>query len=209
MLLNLRRSIVLGGVAIIVVFLYAFAGTGLSQVAFSGRANGSITPHGSTLIGRKLGGDGLPGPSGRQLCLPRSPRRHRTGRLPRIRRPVWPVGTTRSYANGSDGESAASNLGPRSSTLLDNTKELVAYWHRLGVEPTPDLVTTSGSGIHDPDITPAGALAQIPMVAAATGVPETALRQLITSATHGPQLGFLGSSYINVLELNMGLAHLR
>ena len=56
-------------------------------------------------------------------------------------------------ANGIPGESGASNLGPRSSVLLDNTRELVQYWHRLGVDPTPDLVTTSGSG-YDPDIAP-------------------------------------------------------
>ena len=68
------------------------------------------------------------------------------------------------------GESGASNLGPRSKVLLTNTKQLVAYWHRLGVaDPTPDLVTTSGSG-YDPDITPADAYVQVPMVARATGI---------------------------------------
>ena len=54
-------------------------------------------------------------------------------------------------ANGHDGESAATNLGPHSKMLEDNTKALVTYWHKLGVNPTIDLVTTSGSG-YDPDI---------------------------------------------------------
>jgi K+-transporting ATPase ATPase C chain len=112
-------------------------------------------------------------------------------------------------ANGHEGESAATNLGPRSATLLANTKALVAYWHKLGVaNPTPDLVTTSGSG-YDPDISAADALVQVPMVANATGVSPSALRGLIAAENHGAQLGFLGSSYIDVLQLNEALAKLR
>ena len=111
-------------------------------------------------------------------------------------------------ANGNSGESAATSLGPRSKVLLTNTKALVAYWHKLGVNPTPDLVTTSGSG-YDPDITPADALVQIPMVSKATGIAPSALRALIARETNSPQLGFLGSSFINVLQLNEALAHLR
>ena len=111
-------------------------------------------------------------------------------------------------ANGVSGESAATNLGPRSKTLVANTQALITYWHQLGVaDPTIDLVTTSGSG-YDPDITPADALVQIPMVSQATGVPPAALRQLIAKETQGAQLGFLGSSYITVLQLNEGLANL-
>ncbi len=87
-------------------------------------------------------------------------------------------------ANGSSGESGATNLGPRSAVLLKNTETLVAYWHARGVDPTPDLVTTSGSGL-DPDITPQDAIAQIPMVSAATGISASALRSLISSQTHG------------------------
>jgi K+-transporting ATPase ATPase C chain len=78
----------------------------------------------------------------------------------------------------------------------------------LGVNPTPDLVTTSGSG-YDPDITPADALVQIPMVSRATGIAPSALRSLIAKETNSAQWGFLGSSYINVLQLNTALSHLR
>ena len=88
-----------------------------------------------------------------------------------------PVGTTRSQANNipgkpgvlNPGESGATNLGPRSKTLKENTQELVAYWKARGVNPTPDLVTTSGSG-YDPDISQQDALVQIPMVSRATGL---------------------------------------
>ena len=81
----------------------------------------------------------------------------------------------------NSGESGATNLGPRSKVLLSNTQALVAYWHQRGVNPTPDLVTTSGSGI-DPDITAADALAQIPMVSKATGIAPSTLRALIARA---------------------------
>ena len=122
------------------------------------------------------------------------------------------AGTTRlggdnPLANGS-GESAATNLGPRSKVLLANTKDLVAYWHKRGVDPTPDLVTTSGSGL-DPDISPQDAIVQIPMVSKATGIAPAALRQLIAKETNGAVLGFMGSSYIDVLQLNEALAQLK
>ena len=69
-------------------------------------------------------------------------------------------------------------------------------------------MTTSGSGF-DPDITPQDAIVQIPMVAKATGIAPAALRALIAKQTNGAQLGFLGSSYIDVLQLNEALAQLR
>ena len=105
------------------------------------------------------------------------------------------------------GESGATNLGPRSKVLLKDTKELVAYWHKLGVNPTPDLVTTSGSG-YDPDISQQDAIVQIPMVAKATGLSSKVLRTLIQKETNSAQFGFLGSSYIDVLQLNEALAKL-
>jgi K+-transporting ATPase ATPase C chain len=111
-------------------------------------------------------------------------------------------------ANGVPGESGATNLEPRSAKLKAYTEELIAYWHGRRVDPTPDLVTTSGSGL-DPDITPQDAIVQIPMVSRATGVAPSALRRLIAKETQGEQLGFLGSSYIDVLALNEALARLR
>jgi K+-transporting ATPase ATPase C chain len=91
---------------------------------------------------------------------------------------------------------------------LANTQTLVAYWHARGVNPTPDLVTTSGSG-YDPDISAADAIAEIPMVSDATGIAPTTLRALIARETGGAELGFLGTSYIDVLQLNEALVKLR
>ena len=206
MLINLRRSII----SIVVFtaffgFVYALAGTGVAQVLFPHQADGSITADGSTLIGQNWAAVKCPGhPVG--SCVFHG-RPDDTG--PYAANPKANVsgGDNPLVANGVNGESAATNLGPRSKVLLGDTKQLVAYWHSLGVEPTPDLVTTSGSGL-DPDITPADATVQILMVSKATGVAPSALRQLIAKETNGAELGFLGSSYIDVLQLNEGLASL-
>jgi K+-transporting ATPase ATPase C chain len=198
MLIHLRRSIVMAVICLIFFgFVYALAGTGVAQLFFQHQADGSITANGSTLIGQNWSSPkwfhGRPDDTGPYAA---DPKQDVAG------------GDNPLEANGNSGESGASNLGPRSKVLVANTKELVAYWHKLGVNPTPDLVTTSGSG-YDPDITPADALVQIPMVSKATGIAPSALRSLIAQETNGAQWGFLGSSYIDVLQLNTALAHLR
>jgi K+-transporting ATPase ATPase C chain len=101
-----------------------------------------------------------------------------------------------------------SNLGPRSKALVQNTRKVMAGLQREGITPTADLVTTSGSGV-DPDITPADAYAQVNAVAQARGLSAAAVRRLVAAQAQGPQLGFLGSSYVNVLQLNEALARLR
>jgi K+-transporting ATPase ATPase C chain len=214
MLVHLRRAVVLAVLLLVVVFAYALVGTGLSQLAFKHQANGSVTAQGSTLIGQNWSQAKCPGhPLG--SCVFQG-RPDALGPYAGSLNPVAGGGDNPLQANNvpgkpgtlNSGESGASNLGPRSKVLVSNTQALVAYWRGRGVNPTPDLVTTSGSG-YDPDITAADALAQIPMVAQATGVSPSALRSLIARETHSAQLGFLGSSYIVVLQLNQALAHLR
>jgi potassium-transporting ATPase KdpC subunit len=210
MLDHIRRSIVLAVVALVLTFAYAFLGTGVSQLLFKHQADGSITANGSTLIGQNWSQAPCPG--------------HRNGTCVFQGRPdaVGPyAGSLKPVAAGGDnplqannipgkpgilnpGESGASNLGPRSKVLLENTQQLVAYWKARGVNPTPDLVTTSGSG-YDPDISQQDALVQIPMVSRATGLSPSVLRRLVISQTQGTQLGFLGTSYIDVLQLNEAL----
>jgi len=45
-------------------------------------------------------------------------------------------------------------------------------------------------------------------VSRATGISPSQLRSLIASQTHNAQFGFLGSSYVVVLNLNEALARL-
>jgi K+-transporting ATPase ATPase C chain len=188
MITYLRRSIVLALFCLVFFGLvYPFVGTGVSQVLFKHQANGSVTSNGSTLIGQDWTSPkffhGRPDDFG----------------------PYAGTGDNPLVANGKSGESASTNLGPRSKVLLADTKALIAYWHKMGVNPTPDLVTTSGSGL-DPDITPADAYAEVPMVSKATGLSPRVLDQLIARESQAAELGFLGSGYIDVLQLNVALA---
>ena len=102
----------------------------------------------------------------------------------------------------------ASNLGPRSKVLVQDTRKFEAALRKQGITPTSDLVTTSGSGV-DPDISPADAYAQVNAVARTRGLSVSAVRDLVAAQVQSPQLGFLGSSYINVLQLNQALARMR
>ena len=207
MLIQLRRSVLLAVVVLVLTFAFAYLGTGVSQLFFKHQADGSITANGSTLIGQNwsqakcprhpLGScvfQGRPDDLGPYASATLSPAEH--------------PGDDPLVANGAPGESGATNLGPRSAELKKYTTELVAYWNARGVHPTPDLVTTSGSG-YDPDITAADATAEIPMVSKATGLSASTLRALIARENNSAQLGFLGSSYIDVLQLNEALAKLR
>ncbi|HXZ74825.1 MAG TPA: potassium-transporting ATPase subunit C [Streptosporangiaceae bacterium] len=97
-----------------------------------------------------------------------------------------------------------SNLGPRSKDLVKAAGDQIAALKKQGITPTPGLVTTSGSGV-DPDISPADAYAQASAVAKARGLPVSAVLHLIASQIQQAQFGFLGSQYINVLQLNQAL----
>ena len=192
MLLNLRRSFVFAVAALVITFVYALLGTGLSQLAFKSQADGSITAKGSTLIGQNWAATPCPGhPLG--SCVFHG-RPDDTG--PYAASKTQSGGDNPLVANGVPGESSATNLGPRSSVLLNYTKELMQYWHKLGVDPTADLVTTSGSGL-DPDITPEDATVQVPMVAKATGIARSALQKLDRSRNPQCGVGFSGQQIYN------------
>jgi potassium-transporting ATPase KdpC subunit len=214
MLVHIRRSVVLAVIVLVLTFAYTFISTGIDQVAFKHQANGSITSNGSTLIGQNWSQAKCPGhPLG--SCVFQG-RPDALGPYAGSLNPVAGGGNNPLEANNipgkpgvlNAGESGASNLGPRSKVLLQNTEALVAYWHARGVDPTPDLVTTSASGL-DPDISAADAIAQIPMVSKATGLSPPTLKALIADENSGAEFGFLGTSYINVLQLNEALARLR
>jgi K+-transporting ATPase ATPase C chain len=197
MYVHLRRSLVLLLLSFAVLGLaYAYAATGLAQAFFPYQANGSIGPNGSTLIGQPFDATrwfhGRPDDFGPYAA---DPAKGVSG------------GDNPLEADGIQGQSGATNLGPRSAVLLKDTRELIRWWHEHGVDPTSDLVTTSGSGL-DPDISPRSALVQIPMVAKATGVPPSVLRSLVRREEHPAEWGFLGSPTVDVLQLNEALARL-
>jgi K+-transporting ATPase ATPase C chain len=167
---------------------YPLAMTGLAQLLFPDQANGNLlkradgTVVGSALIGQSFTED-----------------KYFHGR---------PSATTdRPYNAESSG---GSSLGPTSRALIDRVKEDAAKLREQNRSaPIPvDLVTASASGL-DPDISPAAAEFQVPRVAKARGLPETALRALVGRLVQEPYLGLVGERRINVLALNMALDHLR
>lgn len=111
----------------------------------------------------------------------------------------WPRPSAASWA--ADASSGA-NLAP--IALADARAERRV---RFGPDATPDLLTASGSGL-DPDLTPEGAFAQVPRVAAARGMPATALRDLVATHVQPRQFGILGEPRVNVLELNLALENI-
>jgi potassium-transporting ATPase KdpC subunit len=104
--------------------------------------------------------------------------------------------------------SGGSNLGPNSKVLaMTVAARLKAVEQTYGVTATQvpaDLVTASFSGL-DPDISVRNARIQAPVVAKARGIPVARVLDLISKRTDDPTLGFLGSTRINVLDLNLAL----
>ena len=68
-----------------------------------------------------------------------------------------------------------------------------------------DLMTASGSGL-DPHITPASARIQIPALAAASGLSQEQLEQIVADNTKGKLLGIFGEETVNVLGVNLDIA---
>jgi K+-transporting ATPase ATPase C chain len=120
------------------------------------------------------------------------------------------TGTPEPYAADN---STASNLGPTNATLKQDVQQRVAALQAEFKQenlPVPsgsvpvDLVTASGSGL-DPDISIAAAMYQVPIVAAARGMSQQEVTNLVTTHESGRFLGIFGEPYVNVLALNLVL----
>jgi K+-transporting ATPase ATPase C chain len=181
MLTHLRPALTLTGFfALLCGLVYPLAITGAAQVLLPYQANGSQVMANGSLIGSALIGQNW------------TADRYFHGRPSAVK----------YDASASSG----SNLAPSSKALAAN---LALNAEALGGTGIPaDLVTASGSGL-DPDISPAGALFQVARVAAARGVSEVQLRQLVAAHTQAPALGILGEPHVNVLDLNRALDALK
>jgi potassium-transporting ATPase KdpC subunit len=180
------RIAILMTVVTTVIFglLYPLAVTGLGQLFFPAKANGSLVKQNGKVVGSRLIGQPFTA--------------------------AWYFHPRPSAAgNGYDPVAAsggASNLGPTNHQLVDRVKGDVDKLHaeNPGAAIPSDLVTTSASGL-DPDISPAAAEFQVPRVARERHMSETDVRTLVAKHTLGRQFGILGEPRVNVLELNLEL----
>jgi potassium-transporting ATPase KdpC subunit len=182
----LRPALVLFiALTVVTGLLYPLAVTGLAQVLFPDRANGSLIVENGKVVGSALIGQTFSSP-----------------------KYFWsrPSATSPQPYNGT--ASGGSNLGPTNPALLQAVNDRVKALKDADPGNTAlvpiDLVTASGSGL-DPHISVAAAYYQVARVARARGVAEAEVRNAVDRMAARPWLGVFGEPTVDVLELNLGL----
>jgi len=210
----MRRELLRALIAVVVLtlllgLLYPLVMTGVSQVVFPGRADGSLITQdgkvvGSRLIGQDfrkpvIGKNGKPEMSDGKPVLAADPAYFQE-------RPS----TQTSYAANA---SSFTNLGPNSTVAEQTFKSNLdaylkleqAYDRGLTAAHVPiDAVTSSASGV-DPEISVANADIQAHRIAAVRRLPMTEVMNLINNNTESRFLAVLGEPGVNVLDLNLAL----
>jgi K+-transporting ATPase KdpC subunit len=162
--------------------IYPLAVTGVAQLIFRDRANGSLISDNGQVVGSELIGQ------------PFSDPRYFWGRL--------------SATDYDAAASSGSNYGPTNPALLAAVQARIDALRAVdpdNQEPIPvDLVTASGSGL-DPDISVAAARYQVSRVAHYRGLNRDEVSALVDRFTEDRQFGVLGEPRVNVLKLNLAL----
>lgn len=161
---------------------YPLAVTGIAQVAFGDRADGSLVTRDGVVVGSELLGQAFVGPE-------------------------WFHSRPSAAAAGVSG---GSNLGPTNEDYLATVAERVAAFRADNGLPDDarvpvDAVTASGSGL-DPHISVTNARLQAPRIADARSMEVDDVLALVAEHTDGRSLGFLGESGVDVLALNLAVA---
>jgi len=172
--------------------LYTGVVTGVAQLFFPEKANGSIIEvdgkkYGCELLGQQYTDDA-----------------HMWGRIMNIDVSTYKDenGHTLMYA-------APSNLSPASeeyeALVAERVEKLRAANPDMDETAIPiDLVTCSGSGL-DPHISPAAAEYQVARIAKANDMTEDEVQAIIEKCTDGRFLGLFGEETVNVLKVNLML----
>lgn len=176
--------------AVITGIVYPLAMTGIAQLVFREKANGSLIKNHEKIIGSELIGQNFSKP---EYFHPRPSAAGKEG-----------------YDASS---SSGSNLGPTNAKLIEGVKNNIRRIQEenpgVKTEQIPvDLVTASASGL-DPHISPASALLQAPRVAKVRRLEETAVKELVAENTEDRLLGIFGEPRVNVLLLNLALDNLK
>jgi len=168
--------------------------TGIGQLALPWQSNGSIVTVGNATVGSALIGQGFTDKKGNPL-------------------PEWFQSRPSAAGTGYDAtNSSGSNYGPENAALITAIRQRKAdIAKRDGVAQSSipaDAVTASASGL-DPHISAEYALLQVNRVASVRNLSAASVRKLVEGQIQAPDLGYLGQSRVNVLELNIALAALK
>ena len=183
---ELQRALKLTALAwVLTVVVYTLPLLGLGQTLLAGAGNGSLIRVENRVVGSQLLGQAF-----------------------RRDDYFWPRPSAVNYGAQPDGLSGASNLAPTNPQLVNRVRAEAARLAQAGlVDPSPDLLLTSASGL-DPHISPEAARQQVERVARARQLPPEQLRQLVATQTEGRLLGIFGEPRVNVLRLNLTLDRL-
>jgi potassium-transporting ATPase KdpC subunit len=209
-----RKDIVGSLVAIVLLtvcfgLVYPLVMTGVAQVAFRERANGSQVERDGKVVGSSLIGQDFRKPV---LDQNGQPQEDADGNPVLEADPVW-FQSRPSQSGYSANVTFLNNLGPNQKDLADQVKANLDAYLALERRYTPtltaggvpvDAVTSSASGV-DPHISVANARIQANRIAAVRKAPLERVLALVNRHTDGRALGLLGEPGVNVLELNLAL----
>jgi K+-transporting ATPase ATPase C chain len=208
---RMALTALLAVIAFTVVFglAYPLAMTGISQVLFPGKADGSKVSVNGKLVGSSLIGQSFSRPvigkngkpvldeEGEEVLAP-------------DKRYFQPRPSQSGYAANT---TYFSNLGPNSVEEREEVRAYLAVYIKLekpydksltkGEAPV-DAITQSGSGV-DPEISEANARIQAHRIAAVRKLPLAKVESLISAHTNGRFIGVFGEPGVNVLQLNIAL----
>ncbi len=161
--------------------MYPMLTTGLAQLFFPWRANGSLlSVHGQTIGSQWIGQEFT------------------------AEEYVWGRPSATSVFPYNAVASGGSNWGPLNPDYLALVRDRIARLHFEHLPIPVELVTASGSGL-DPDISPLAAQYQVDRIAKARHLSPAVVRRLIDTYTHRRVLSLLGEPRVNVLQLNLAL----
>jgi potassium-transporting ATPase KdpC subunit len=218
---GLRALIIL---TVVCGVLYPLAVTGVAQVAFHGKANGSeIKTADGKIVGSSLIGQSYTGKDGKpdlkwfqgrpqnglgensvntQYKLILSGATNLSGDSGAKDGKCLPLG---AYKSEDDQATLCYRvLSARQAVIDDNS---TATYKVKGSDVPADAVTSSGSGL-DPAISPKYADLQVHRVAEKNGLSVAQVQKLVDAHKDGRLLGFMGEPTVNVLELNIALKDL-
>jgi potassium-transporting ATPase KdpC subunit len=201
----IKRSLMLSIVMLVLCgLIYPLAMTGISQLAFNKKANGSMVMLSGKEVGSELIGQNFTDP------------RFFHGRVSAVNYNTYTAADIKPDSQGNAAykgvSSGSSNLGPSNKALTDRVKKDMENFLKshpgIKKEDIPtDLLTSSASGL-DPDISPDSAKIQIGTVSKATGISSEDLNNIIAKNTKGRTFGIFGEPRVNVLMVNLQIANI-